>query len=487
MKDKNFLKHFAIIGSGTFLHLVFGVLTTPLITRIVAPVEYGQYSIFTMYSSMALIIFLLGMDQAMIRYYYEREDIAYKRALLFRCIQIPVIVTGIVAIIIIVLSVTGIVNFEFDAEIMILLCFHTFIQVIYRFSTNLNRLEYNSKMYSTLNVLLKLIYVLLAVPMLLIFKSNYLLILVCATVIANVICLIISILSQKSVWNIRENSDEECMISRQELLRYALPLIVSMGITTLFQAIDKISLNYYCTYTEVGIYSSTMTLVNIFAIVQTTFNTLWHPMAIEHYSKDKEDRTFYQKGNQIITVIMFFIGLSLILGKDIFAILLGEKYREAAYILPFLIFQPIMYTVSETTVTGIAFMKKSKMQIIIAATACITNIIGNTILVPQYGCQGAAISTGISYIVFFTMRTVISNKYFYVDFKLKRFYILTAASCVYAFYNTFVQFNLMSIIGYAVCLLILFLLYKDTVVWGINYMIRFCKDFIAKEKGGEEL
>lgn len=75
-------------------------------------------------------------------------------------------------------------------------------------------------------------------------------------------------------------------------------------------------------------------------------------MAVEHYVKDKADVTFYQKGNQIITVIMFCVGFSLILFKDVFAVLLGSKYREAAYILPFLIFNPIMYTVSETTVNG---------------------------------------------------------------------------------------------------------------------------------------
>ena len=132
-----------------------------------------------------------------------------------------------------------------------------------------------------------------------------------------------------------------------------------MGITILFQTADKLALNAYGTYSDVGIYSSTMTLVNVFAIVQTSFNTLWAPMAVEHYSKDPNDKSLYYKGNQIITVIMFFIGLTLILFKDVFALLLGEKYREAAYILPFLIFNPIMYTISETTVNGLVCRRKS--------------------------------------------------------------------------------------------------------------------------------
>ena len=168
------------------------------------------------------------------------------------------------------------------------------------------------------------------------------------------------------MWRFRSVKSSDCNVNRIELMKYALPLTVTMGITYLFQALDRLSIQYFCDYSEVGIYASTMSLVNVFAIIQTTFNTLWSPMAIEHYSKDPEDRTFYQKGNQIITVIMFFLGVSLILCKDVFALLLGEKYRAATYILPFLIFHPIMYTISETTVTGINFMKKSNMTVIIA-------------------------------------------------------------------------------------------------------------------------
>lgn len=481
MENKGFLKHFVIIGGGTFINLLLSLFTTPLITRMVDPVEYGQFSIFTMYSSMALIVFLLGMDQALLRFYYEKTSLEFKRALVFKCVGLPAVVTIATSVIVIVVAFGKLIAFEFTPIIMALLCVYTFVQVIYRFSLNVLRLEYNSKMFSMLNIIQKIGYIFFAVPLLYIAKSNYLLILVVATTAAAVVCLIVSVVYQKNIWNIKQLDLQSCDISIKEILQYSLPLIVSMGITTLFQAIDKMSLNHYCTYTEVGIYSSTLSLVSIFAIVQSTFNTLWNPMATEHFIKNRDDKSFYQKGNQIITVVMFFMGISLILCKDLFAFLLGEKYREAAYILPFLIFHPIMYTISETTVTGISFMKKSKMQILIAASACVTNIIGNTILVPRLGCKGAAISTGISYIVFFTMRTFISNKYFYVDFKLKKFYLLTVFVTAYAFYNTFVHFGIGAVIGYLVCLILLIVLYKDTILWGMGYLQKVLKSKVKRE------
>lgn len=478
--QNNFLKHFAIIGSGTLINMFLGFFSTLIITRIVEPIKYGQLSIFIMYSNIATMVLCLGLDQTLVRYYYEKDNISYKRALLFRCITIPVIISIILSCIIFFLLTQNLILFEFNILLTILLCLYTIIQIIYRFSLLVVRLDYKSKLYSVLNIANKLTYIFFSLFLILFLGNDDLFSLVVATIMGVFICMVISIVTQKSLWSISKYKTSDCDILNAELFKYAYPYIFTMGITTLFQAIDKISLNIYCSYNEVGIYSSAMTLVNIFAIIQTTFNSLWTPMSIEHYTNNKKDTLFYQKGNQIITFIMFFLGISLIFFKDIFVILLGGKYQEAAYILPFLIFNPIMYTISETTVCGIVFMKKSKLQVVIALGACMTNLLGNTILVPRYGCQGAAISTGISYIVFFTLRTIFSNRFFFIDYSLKKFYLLTLNVALYAFYNTFNRFNLGAIIGYFICLIILFILYKDIVKWGINYTLNLIQSYIKK-------
>lgn len=133
-KKKNFLKHFLVIGSGTIINMLIGLLTTPLITRIVDPIEYGQLSIFTMYSNIALMVLCLGLDQALVRYFYDNDTDEYKKALLFRCIKLPVIVSILFSIVVIAVSASGIYKFEFTTGIMIWLCIYTIAQIIYRFS-----------------------------------------------------------------------------------------------------------------------------------------------------------------------------------------------------------------------------------------------------------------------------------------------------------------------------------------------------------------
>lgn len=480
--NKNFLKHFAIIGSGTIMNMLLGLINAPIITRIVAPEEYGQLSIFNMYANILVMVLCLGLDQALVRYYYEQNTKEYRRSLLFRCIKLPVIISTAVSVLAVAGSCAGVFAFEFDTTILIFLCMFVITQIIYRFSVLVVRLEYQSKIYSMANVLNKVVYMLIAIPAVLLIRGHYLLLLVIATVGAEVFCMCYTIAVQAKMWNFFRQDPAVGSVRQEELLKYAYPYIFSMGITTLFQAIDKMSLNLHCTYAEVGIYSSAMTLVNLFALVQKTFNTLWAPMAVEHYSKYPEDTSFHQKGNQMITVVMFFIGISLILVKDLFAYLLGSQYRIAAYIFPFLIFNPIMYTISETTVGGLIFKKKSKLQVVVALGACVTNIIGNAILVPRLGGQGAAISTGISYIVFFSLRTYLANQYYYVDFKLKKFYLLTVIVAAYAWYNTFITFNIGSVIGYLICLLALVLLYREHVRWGIEYLWKAGRHMISGRK-----
>lgn len=470
MLKNGFIKNFMIIGSGTFISMFIGFITTPIITRAVDPTAYGEYSVFTLYSSIAVMVLYLGMDQSLVRFFYDKDSIEYKHSLLYKCIKVPLLLCLVVLVISFIIQKMNLWSFELGNTVFWLLCIYTFVQVVYRFSLLLVRLQYKSKTYSALGIINKVAYVTLALAFLYSGKISDSISLILALTIAAIICLIVSIVCEKEIWYKNNCGVDECTIDVVSLIKYAFPYVFSMGITILFQTADKLALSAFGSYSDVGIYSSTMTLVNVFAIVQTSFNTLWAPMAVEHYNKEPEDKSLYYKGNQIITVVMFFIGLTLILFKDVFALLLGEKYREAAYILPFLIFNPIMYTISETTVNGLVFMKKSNLQVVVAVGACVVNVIGNTILVPILGCKGAAISTGLSYIMFFTLRTYLSNKFFYIDFKLRRFYALTVIAVIYAGYSTFNSFSVLSVIGYLICIAFILILYRPTVQYCITYL-----------------
>lgn len=459
--NHNFITHFLTIGAGTLISMAISLVSTPIITRIVDPNEYGQFSIFTMYTNIAVMVLCMGLDQSLVRYYYDNDDMAYKQSLVKACFVRPIFVSALCALLVSILAYSGLVTFEFAPLIMLLLGVNVIVTIWSRLSAILLRVTYQSKKYAASNIVLKAVYICAAIALIMIFKRDYLLMLCIATCLSVISQALFATVSTRKYWNFKKTYALE---NKSTILKYGYPFILSMGLTTIFQALDKMSLNHYCTYSEVGIYSSAMTMVNIFAVIQTTFNTLWAPLQVEHYVKNPEDTSFIRRGNAYITVIMFFIGMSLILCKDLFALLLGAKYRSAATILPFLIFNPIMYTISETTCSGIGISQKSHLNIWVSLGACITNLIGNIMLVPRLGSQGAAISTGISYIVFWALRTYFSNKYYYINYRLWKFYILIAFTIGYAWYNTFYDFSSVAVVGYVVGVVLLLVLYRNDVI-----------------------
>ena len=250
----------------------------------------------------------------------------------------------------------------------------------------------------------------------------------------------------------------------------------SFSVTLLFSALDKLALDRFCTRADVGVYTSALNLLAVFTVIRSSFNALWIPSAVEHYENNPDDRSFYQKGHAFVTILMLLFGAGMIMCKDLFVLLLGEEYREAALIFPFLMFEPIMYTISETTVTGLVVKKKSSHQIIVAIVACATNFIGNWSLTPVLGPKGAAISTGFSYIVFFAMRTVLANRVFYIDYHLPKLAIMVGLLVVYAIYGSSHSFSWIQIglfVMYAgILLLVYYGEFQEAITYGKSLLQR---------------
>jgi len=95
-----------------------------------------------------------------------------------------------------------------------------------------------------------------------------------------------------------------------------------------------------------------------------------------------------------------------------------------------------MYTTSETTGMGIGFTRKTSYSIIVSGVSAGINFIGNYLLVPKYGALGACISTAVSYMVFFWVKTMISRKLWW-KFNLKAYIVNSAFMGVYSFLTLF--------------------------------------------------
>lgn len=462
MKESLF-KKFIEFGFGSIIVLILGFISSPIITRLISPEEFGKMSMFNMITSVISIFILMGLDQAFIRFFYEEKE-KNRSKLLIKSIKLPLVLSVILSFIIFIFrsQISNFIVGEYSSSVIGLLITQTIILVISRFSLLSVRMEQKGKLYSVLQILGKLSYIILVLYIFNI-KGNIYETLIYALVMSNILVVIVSIVLQKKVWISGLLNKDKTETKFKELIKYGYPLVFTIVITWIFQSIDKISINIFNGYRELGIYSSAFSIIALLNNIQSVFSTFWTPVAFERYKEDSDNREFFSEISKVVSVVFLILSTLIILFKDLIILVLGPEYSSASFVIPFLVFSPIMYTVSETTVLGINFLKKPKLHIYISIMSCITNIVGNIILVPILGAVGAAISTGISYIVFFSMRTILSLRLYKVNYGLKQFYRSTLGLSVLALYMSFNKIDLIGVILGIITLVNIVYAYKKTI------------------------
>lgn len=460
-------KKFIEFAFGNFIVFLLGILSVVIVSRMIEPVQNGKASMFTTFTSLIVLVITMGIDQAYIRYYNDEIE-ENRGVLLRRSVKLPIIVNVSLGMVLLFFykEISNLMISETSFIIVVLSLIHSTISIIGNFALINIRMKQKGKAYSMLGVSNKVAYLFLMVLFFCIFKDNYITIIL-ATVLSNLIMVIVAVLYERKDWFRR--GDTSLNTTTKELFTYGLPFVFSMAITWVFQSIDKISIRSFSNdYAQIGLYTGAMYIISLLNTVQGAFTTFWTPVAFEKYASNPEDKGFFVNINEIVSLIMLLISVGLIATKDILIILLGQKYEGAQFIFPFLVFMPIMYTVSETTVLGINFKKRTKYHVYIAVFSAIFNVIGNLILVPMYGAKGAAISTGFSYIVFFISRTYYGGKFYRIRFLLGRFLISTASVYILAAYSSIHKFDYVILILSIVNMVLILFMYRDIIAKVIN-------------------
>lgn len=464
------LKKFIEFAIGNGIVLILGFISSPIISRLISPEQLGKASMFTTFTSLIILVAIMGIDQAYIRYYYDEDEIN-RGGLLWKSIFITLALTSIVSIVLLIFykKVSVFTIDETSFTLILLMIFHTVFSIIGNFAIINVRMKQKGKLYSLINVINKVAYLIFVGLLFVLFKDNYMTIIL-ATILSNLVKTVMAIFYEKDDWkNIKLANNVNT--TAKELTTYGIPFIFSMAITWVFQSIDKITLRVFSSYEEIGLYTGAMTIIALLNTFQGAFTTFWTPVAYEKYNKNPEDTKFFSNMNQIVSVVMLLLSVGLIATKDIIIGLLGKDYSGAQFVFPFLVFMPIMYTISETTVLGINFKKKTRYHGYIASFSAISNIIGNLILVPSLGAKGAAISTGLAYVVFFIARTYFGNKNYNIKINIGKFLICTLSVYILAAYSSIYKFNYVILLLSLLSISLILFMYRKIIIAVVKSII----------------
>lgn len=463
------LKKFLSFSYGSWIGLILGLFSTMITTRILSPEDLGKGSMYTLALNICIIITIFGTDQSFVRFFYEEKK-ENRGGLLYNCLKIPILATITVSALIIVFhkKITIFLFGDTSLIITMLLIIGVIGQLIYRYARLVIRMQQKGNLYSILEILQKLFNLVILVLLFTLTGASYKIV-IYSTLATTIILSIIAVILGKEFWNMRNFFKKNLTHSKSEIIKFGSPFVLTIFITWLFQAFDKIALRIWGDFEELGLYSAAFSIVALVIVLQNTFSTFWTPVSYEKFENNPNEKEFFEMITQIVSFAMFCVAIISIAGKDIIVLLLGSNFKEATTIMPFLVFMPLLYTLSETTVIGINFFKKTKWHILIAGISCIVNIVGNWLLVPDYGAIGASISTAIAYLIFFSLRTYISLRFFKVNYRLKKIYFMIAIISLYSLSSIKINtFNTNILLG-VLALLILIIVYRKylTIIFRI--------------------
>jgi len=401
---------------------------------------------------------LIGIDQAYMREYNEQED---KEKLLFNSLIIPLINTVIVSIILILFK-------EFWAKLLfsdsnytlpvVLLAICSPLFIIEKFMLLSIRMEEKAFKYSLWNILSKLFNLICLVLLLLFYKRTFESV-IYATIIAQAtISIILIFICRKKIKVSIKYLDTQLV---NVILKYSLPLLPATLIGYGLNSMDTVFLRVMTDFNELGYYSVALKIVTLLTLVQTSFTTFWSPMALKWKAEGKENSKYELVGKGV-SLGMGILLIIILMFKNLIPLIINSEYAQVIYILPFLLFHPIFYTISETTTLGISFSRKTGYNVIVSIVSLVVNLILNALLIPKLGAVGAAVATGISYLVFFWTRTIISRKLWY-KFPIKHFFIDTIILATVAYVNTCIKNIILVEIINILAMIILIVNYKDII------------------------
>lgn len=453
MKYKYFLKNLSIFTISNFITKLLMFLMLPLYTSILTSKEYGTIDMITTTVNLAMPILTLCITEAIIRFTIEENT--NKKQILLNSLNIAF--KGYI-LLLLISAVAWLLGMELKTLILFNIYYlvYTVSSLLTYYLKGLERI----KIIGWASVIRVIALILLNCLLLLYFKLSvvgyY-----ASLIISDMIVIIIYICNLKK-YKVISNEEKDTAL-KKEMVKYSKNFVLNSISWWINNASDKYILLLFYDLNITGIYSVAYKIPTIIEFVQAIYSQAWQISAIKEYDKENSAEFFSNMYKIYNIIILFSVCLILIFLKVIAKILFAKEFFTAWKYVPFLLLAILFGALSGFLGSIYAANKDSKMYAKSTAVGAIANIALNFSLIPNFGTQGAAIATCISYITVWILRLVFMKKYIVLDINLKKdlfsyLLILVMCICIICFRTLIAQVISISI------LIILLLIYKKELV-----------------------
>ena len=424
---KRLLSHAAVYGSADVFTNVVNFLLVPVYTRYLSPTDYGTLAILFLFSTVAKIVFRLGLDQGFLRVYYDLEDEGARRRFSFTMASFSLVVGALLFLgmfLAVPLLAQGLLGDRgaLSRRLVLLAAADVYIGTFFFVPLSILRIQNRPGLFSVLsasrqgiNTVLKVVLVVRGFGVAGVLTSDVL-----AT---SLLCLA---LLPITLGNARPGLERGAL---REALAFGLPKVPHGFMIQIQNFADRKILDVYATRDAVGVYSMAYTFGMSVKFALSAFEPAWQPFVFSQIRKEGAPLLISRVVTYAWAAFVTAGLLVSVFGSELL-ILMAKKqaFWAGASIVPVVALAYVLHGAFMLTSLGIAIAKKARYYPAVTFLSASTNLLMDFALIPRYGMAGAAWATVACYLVMAAIGYHLSRSLYPIPFEWGRMGTLLGAA-----------------------------------------------------------
>lgn len=419
-KIRDLFKSSSGYALGNMIGRALYLISMPIMTRYLAPAEYGTLSVVNAVSGLLMTLFGFGAQDFIMRFYYEQKTESDTRHFLGGIFVFFLAATFCLALLLTVAGYhyahvffEGIPFFPF----LFLGIWISFVSNIEMVPDSLFRLLNEVKTYVSVKLTKTVMNIALALFFVVALHMGAAGPLLASLIVAALMgAYYFAYLKDKIALHMSAPLVGQC-------LKFSSAIVLLLVGRVLLETSDRLLLQHFADLAVVGYYSIGSTVGSVLILIAFSIDAAWAPF---YYSTASEPDT--EKSKELIAYastylagLLLFIGLCpAVLKKEIVYLLAPPSYYPVIDVIPLIMVGAALNALFFFPVRGIYQQKKTHLLPLIIVAGLAASICLNVLLIPAYQIYGAAIAGIGSAAVMLAIGFGLSQKCYHIPYQYGR-------------------------------------------------------------------
>lgn len=378
----------------SFLQKGISVITTPIFTRIMSSSEYGEFSIFNSWLSLATVFISLNLSsgvytQGLIKCNDKVEQDSFSSSL--HGLTITLIIIWLFIYIVFNKAINKILSLSTTNILLMFVIIWT--NAIFNFWASNQRVKLKYKKLVTVVLLYSIIQPLISIIVVKIAKDK---------VTGRIISIAIVQFVVYIALFIKQMKEGKIYFSKNiwiYALSFNIPLVPHYISQSVLNSADRIMIGSIIGKSESGIYSLAYSVASIMLLFNSSLLQTIDPWIYQKI-KQKKIEEISKVGYLSLGIVAIANLLLILIAPEIVLIFAPKEYYNSIWIVPSIAMSNF-FMFSYSLFAGFEFYYKKTLFIMIASViGAIVNIILNYIFIPKFGYIAAGYTTLVCYIIY---------------------------------------------------------------------------------------